>query len=136
MLKIFHTFQLNDTTAKLVICVDETAKKAKEAITLYEMGVKKKVHLYSFGEVEGVENILTMLEACSEKMAPAPVEIQNPKTETCLIFWSSGTTGLPKGICHSHWSTLHFWGFGKTYKVFDKPIVTTTCFFHVGGFLT
>ena len=135
-IKYFKTFQLNDTNAKLVICTDETAKNAKEAISSYEADTKKKVHFYSFGEVDGVENILTTLETISGKTAPDPVVIQNPKTETCLIFWSSGTTGLPKGICHSHWSTLHFMGFGKTYQEFDKPVVTTTCFFHVGGFLT
>jgi len=128
--------QLKDTNAKLVVCIDETAKNAREAITSHESGTKKKVHLYSFGEVEGVENILPMLEATSERMAPDPVEVQNPKTETCLIFWSSGTTGLPKGICHSHYSTLHFIGFGKVHQQPDTPSVTTTCFFHVGGFLT
>ena len=86
--------------------------------------------------MDGVENILTTLEVTSEKTAPEPVVIENPKTETCIIFWSSGTSGLPKGICHSHWSTLHIMGFSKTYQLFDKPMVTTTCFFHVGGFYT
>ena len=46
------------------------------------------------------------------------------------------TTGLPKGICHSHWSALHFFGYAKTLVIFDAPSVATTCFFHVGGFLT
>ncbi|XP_030753772.1 4-coumarate--CoA ligase 1-like [Sitophilus oryzae] len=35
-----------------------------------------------------------------------PVEIDDP-TETIVIFFSSGTTGLPKGICSSHKSIYH-----------------------------
>jgi len=79
--------QLKDTNAKLVICTEETAKNAKEAITNYEVDFKKKVLLYSFGEVEGIENILTILEVCSERMAPDPVEIQNPKKMRPVSFF-------------------------------------------------
>ena len=70
------------------------------AIALHEESTKNKVQLYSFGNVNGLQNILTMLESTSENLAPEPVVVQNPKTETCIIFWSSGTTGMPKGICH------------------------------------
>ena len=95
------------------------------------------MHLFSFGDIDGVENILAMLDdLLDERMAPDPVEIQDTKNETCIIFWSSGTTGLPKGICHGHFSAFHFAGFAKVMVEPDSPSVTTTCFFHVGGFMT
>ena len=49
---------------------------------------------------------MTILEACSERMAPDPVEIQDPKTETCIIFWSSGTTGRVFKVVADHDSLL------------------------------
>ena len=65
----------------------------------------------------------------------ATVESQCLEYLGCITL-SSGTTGLPKGICHSHWSALHFMGYAKTFNTFGAPSVATTCFFHVGGFLT
>ena len=131
----FYIFKLDDTNAKLVICTEETAENAQKAIASVEDSTKKKVHLFSFGDIDGVENILAMLDdLLDERMAPDPVEIQDTKNETCIIFWSSGTTGLPKGICHSHFSALHLVGFAKDMVEQDSPQVTTTCFFHIGGF--
>ncbi len=41
-----------------------------------------------------------------------------------------------QGICHSHYTCLNFGGILGTILQKDEPMVTTTCFFHVGGFFT
>lgn len=47
------------------------------------------------------------LQFATAKMDPsfAPVELEDNK-ETAIVFFSSGTTGLPKGICLSHYAIL------------------------------
>lgn len=128
--------QLRDTNAKIVICTQETVDNVRRAIDACE----RKIHLFSFGPLQAphddVEDIIEGLQHVDEREAPDPVAVKNTKTETCIIFWSSGTTGLPKGICHSHFGAFHFPGFGKSMVTPNSPAVTTTCFFHVGGFFT
>ena len=45
-------------------------------------------------------------------------------------------SGHPKGICHSHYSANNFGGMATAILVPKTNAVTTTCFFHVGGFFT
>jgi len=131
--------QLIETKAKLVICVEDTANNAKEAIATVENETNQTVHLFSLGVVTGVENILARFDITNENKAPEPFQAQDPKTETCVIFWTSGTTGSPKGICHSHFGQQNFFSLAKTQvmsKDRNNPVMQTTSFFHVGGFNT
>ena len=138
---LFHPcfLQLMETKAKLVICVEDTANNAKEAIATVENETNQTVHLFSLGVVTGVENILARFDITNENKAPEPFQAQDPKTETCVIFWTSGTTGSPKGICHSHFGQQNFFSLAKTQimsKDRNNPVMQTTSFFHVGGFNT
>lgn len=46
------------------------------------------------------------LQKSDEESSFEPVIIEDV-SETAIIFFSSGTTGLPKGICCSHQSIYH-----------------------------
>jgi len=52
--------------------------------------------------------------------------------DVMIIFWSSGTTGKPKGIQHTNKLLMN-----SLQKMPFPPGATTlqsTCFFHIGGF--
>ena len=73
---------------------------------------------------------------------PSPASLQNGPLrddETAIIFWSSGTTGIPKGIQHSvkyMKRYLYLFELMKSRGPRKIPKITTTCFFHVGGFIS
>ena len=122
--------------AKFVICVPETAEKVIKAVELSNFSQTTKV--FSFEPVQGCINLQTLLQFANPNEVPEPVDASDIIQDVLLVFWSSGTTGLPKGICHGHFSSWNaFNSIGSS--IMDRvtnAIVTTTCFFHIGGFFT
>lgn len=88
-------YQLENSGAKYIIAVPPNADNAKKAAV--EVGISD---VFVIGKVEGCESLETLLN--DDGLAfPDNVPI-NPKDDICVMPYSSGTTGLPKGVMLSH----------------------------------
>jgi acyl-CoA synthetase (AMP-forming)/AMP-acid ligase II len=87
------TFQLKDSGARFIVTIPmflENALKAAEATGIEEVFV--------FGEGEGATPFTELLKAGDQ---PPEVSI-DPENDLVAMPYSSGTTGLPKGVMLSH----------------------------------
>jgi acyl-CoA synthetase (AMP-forming)/AMP-acid ligase II len=85
--------QLKDASAKYLVTIPQLLEKAQEAAS--ESGVEE---IFVFGEAEGATPFHTLFK--DEGRAPE-VSI-NAREDICALPFSSGTTGLPKGVMLTH----------------------------------
>lgn len=83
--------QFEDTGAKFVVCIPQTADTVKKAAQLTEQNSGPKI--CSLGEVEGCYNLIEKLHLVNIGQSPQPYSTSNPESDAMLVFWSSGTTG-------------------------------------------
>ena len=86
-------YQLADGNVTMLFTVGALADKAKAAIA----GSKRAIALFTIDETPGIPSLASL----AVDQDPPPVSI-DPALDLCVLPYSSGTTGLPKGVMLTH----------------------------------
>src|SRR5437879_2854321 len=121
--------QLRDYGARLMVTVPPFLEKAKEAAA--KTGIEE---VFVFGTAEGARAFADLLQA-----PPTPPSVPiNPREDVVALPYSSGTTGLPKGVMLTHYNLVanlcqcegmqNFDGFRER-----DVVIAALPFFHIYG---
>lgn len=90
-------YRIKASKVKAIVCTsqNEVPEKILEALKESEMSAQ----LWCVqADIEGFENITSAMETASEELERIPTKATDPM----MLYFTSGTTGYPKGVIHEH----------------------------------
>ena len=103
-------YRIKASKAKAFICTAQNEVPEKIRSALKEAGMSAKLWCVQ-EDKDGFENLTTAMNAASEDFA----RIQTSVTDPMIMYFTSGTTGYPKGVIHdysyplAHIVTAKYW---------------------------
>jgi len=118
-------FQLKDGNVKMLFTVSALAEKAKQAIV--ESG--RSIELFTIDETPGIPSLASI----AIDRDPPSVSI-DPANDLCVLPYSSGTTGLPKGVMLTHRNVVAQLNQIEAIETVEMPsLLGVLPFFHIYG---
>ncbi|KAL2065886.1 hypothetical protein VTL71DRAFT_3556 [Oculimacula yallundae] len=105
-------YQLKDSEARFLICADSSLELGTEAAESIGMGEDR---VFAFDDLLlsgggkdrlGVRNWKVLVESEKAGREFKWVEPKDPKSDVCCLNYSSGTTGVPKGVMITHYNYI------------------------------
>lgn len=90
--------QLKDSKARFIVCAATCLEKVREVV-----GETNVEEIFVFGDDDGATPFESLLVASDD---PLPEVHINPREDLVALPYSSGTTGLPKGVMLTHYNLV------------------------------
>ncbi len=119
--------QFRDSKARLIVTIPQMAEKCLEAAA--KAGVEE---VYVFGEAPGCTPFMSLIRPD----LPVPVVAIDPANDLCVLPYSSGTSGVPKGVMLTHRnlvSNMECTIQSAVSLVEDDVVIGLLPFFHIYG---
>ena len=119
--------QFSDSKARILITIPQMLEKCLAAAA--KAGVEE---VYVFGEAPGATPFATLMRPD----LPAPNVTINPADDLCALPYSSGTSGIPKGVMLTHRNlvaNLHQTKHSTSILAHDDVVIGVLPFFHIYG---
>jgi acyl-CoA synthetase (AMP-forming)/AMP-acid ligase II len=122
--------QLKDAGAKFLVTIPQLLDKAREAVA-QDTCVKE---IFVFGEAEGATAFDSLYET---EGTTAPAISINAREDLCALPFSSGTTGLPKGVMLTHYNLVSNMCQMEQMNLFDSEdnLICVLPLFHIYGLM-